>query len=288
MKRALSLLLAVVLLAVSVTVLIGCRYSFVTGDAYDDDGYNVGSKTYAEQITAVEVVWKCGQLVVENGEQTAVSESAEELQEEQRVRSVVKDGVLCVQFWKSAYASSVNPSDKSVTVVVPSGVSVKITSTSGEIRCEDVVADSVVVDKMSGSFCASSVVANTVDLGSTSGAIKTNAIMCNSLKVRTTSGSVSLGDVAAKQVQVNSTSGSVSFNITSACEQVNVDSTSGSVRLRLQDIARGVTASLITTSGSKVVSVEHAQNGNEYVVGSGACALRVKCTSGSVYLSGSH
>lgn len=284
MKRTLSILLATLVAVASVSGLVGCRYSFVTGDAYDEEGYLVGSKTYAEQVTAVEIVWKCGKLTVKNGDKVAVSENADGLSDEQRVRSVVRDGVLYVQFWKSSYVSEINQADKNVLVEVPRGASIKIASTSGDIHCEDISADSFEVGKMSGGFYAGDIVAKSVRLSSTSGSIKTDSVSCDSLSVSTTSGKVSLGNVAAVQAQVNSTSGNVSFNIMPACEQVDVECTSGSVKLCLQDVARGAAATINTTSGAKNVTVEHTQSGNEYVVGSGACKLYVRCTSGSVTL----
>ncbi len=93
------------LCALAVIVLSGCRINislggdgFFTGEEYPNaEKYQMGEATYsAEDVTAVEVYWRSGQVEInerEDGQLTA-KESGGQLSEDKAMHWLLEDGVL--------------------------------------------------------------------------------------------------------------------------------------------------------------------------------------------------
>lgn len=281
--KKLSFLAVMTTAALVATICCGCVYSFVTGDKYDNaENYNIGSKTYDEDISCVEIDWKCGKLTLGNGDKVSVEENQGSLNDQQRVRSIVENGVLKVQFWASEYSATVNSTDKTVKVIVPPNIDVKIVSTSGQIVMNNIKANNVTVGKMSGSLEIDNIDAKTVDIDTTSGSIKIGSVTCQKLIVDSTSGSVRINDMSAAVALVGSTSGSVKLTIGGVCEQFELNVTSGNSELHLADAKCGATIEHSTVSGKLNIQADYNVSGGKSVVGSGKCKMSLHATSGKI------
>ena len=105
MRRKILKLSVFLLCALAVIVLSGCRINislggdgFFTGEEYPNaEKYQMGEATYsAEDVTAVEVYWRSGQVEInerEDGQLTA-KESGGQLSEDKAMHWLLEDGVL--------------------------------------------------------------------------------------------------------------------------------------------------------------------------------------------------
>jgi len=276
----------------------GCINSKIKYDTYAQaDSYLVGNRPETtENITAVEIDWVCGKVTVIEREDgvIAVTENSETLPEEQRVHSLIQNGILYVRFWKSGLYAKCDHNLKHVTVQIPKGIKIDVDAVSAPIDAEDLNCLSLDAEAVSGSISVKNVVsvgdidlhttsgsistdnltANSVDLESTSGSVKSGEISCGNFRAESTSGSITALAVTALEGEISTTSGRVDIDVKSI-PALDVETTSGSVKVTLIGDA-GATLNINTVSGRITKPVD----GN--VIGNGANRIEISTTSGSV------
>lgn len=315
------------MIGVLASLLSGCFFGggAVTGGTYEDAvQYRTGAFTYqAAEVREVRVNWHSGSVTLKQtgGEQLSVSESGANLTEEKALHWLLQDGVLYVEFCASGYSGQFSGSDKRLTVEVPEGLTIAVTttsagisadlgkqkqvllqSTSGTIEVGSVTAEEVRLETTSGGIHAELAEGERVAAISTSGAIKLDEIRAReTVRLTSTSGGIQvsslsavggeveagnssgglrIGSLCAARLSVGTTSGSVTVGV-AECDEISVGTTSGSVRLELAQ-GFGATVSVSSTSGSFNGSGYKTESGRSYVWGDGACAVRIRTTSGSI------
>mgnify|MGYP004725771547 CR=1 FL=1 len=288
--------------------------STVMTDSYANaEAYHAGDFEYrAEDVKKLEVNWYCGGVILKRaeGDMLRVTESGTGLQTEQAVHWLLTDGVLRVEFCASGYAGRFSGQDKKLTVEIPAGLDIEVTTTSagiaaelgkqknvflqttsgtnevsgetGAIGVEHLTAESLSADTTSGSVRVLDVsVTDSIRLGSTSGGIRAENLNANGglIAAESNSGNIRLDTVRTGTLTAGTTSGSVTVGL-NECRDATSGTTSGNVRLTLsQSLGAPVRAS--STSGSFNGSGYRSENG-KYIWGDGACTVSLGTTSGSI------
>lgn len=287
--------------------------------------YQTGAFSYeAAKVRQVNVNWYSGSvsLKVTEREKPEVSESGTDLPAEKALHWRLDGEVLYVEFCASGYVGRFSGADKKLTVEVPKGILLNVTTTSAGIAADIGEQAEVTLHSTSGTIeVTDGTVAGKLTLGTTSGGIQAEKTEAAVLAAETTSGTIRLESAKiTESASLESTSGGIrAERMMAVGGTVSVRSNSGSVRLEevraktltAKTTSGGVTlgmyaceqASVHTTSGSVrlnlgpelgvSVSVQStsggfngsgfkSQDGNRYVWGDGACPVDIRTTSGSV------
>lgn len=310
-------------LAVSLT---GCFFGgAVMTDSYANaEAYRTGGFEYrAEDVKKLEINWYCGGVTLKcvEGDTLRVTESGEKLSTEKALHWLLSDGVLRVEFCASGYMGRFSGQDKKLTVEIPAGLEIEVTTTSAGIEAEIGKQRNATLRTTSGTIEVNGATdAETLDLGTTSGAIHVEQLTAESLTAETTSGSIRLQTVhVTESVTLGSTSGVIrAESLNANGGTIAAQSNSGGIRLdtvRTGTLTAGTTsggvtvglneckaATIETTSGSVRVNLSQSlgatvrasstsggfngsgyrsENG-KYIWGDGACAIELGTTSGSI------
>lgn len=201
------------------------------------EGKNMRSETYAVQneISAIDVDADFASVVVKRGG-TAVT--IEYSMSDAVVCDIVEtNGVLCVhqtsksKFFNGIFLFGVRAS--TITISLPEaydGYTVKVTTSAGEIRLEQIgTVTSVFLKADAGSVSATDFAADVVVCETDAGAVSLRNGTAGSLSLNTDMGSVELNNVAvAKSVEVETDMGTVYFTDVSA-DSIKATASMGSV-----------------------------------------------------------
>lgn len=289
--------------------LSGCRVNislgtsdYLTGEEYPDASkYQAGAFTYrAEEITAVEIYWRSGEveIIESDSPELSVSESGGNLPENTAMHCFLDGSVLRIRFCASGARIRVNTADKHLHIEIPKGIGLSVHTTSAFVKADTLEQGDILIAALSGSTELGSVTADTVDLSSSSGAIHADSLSTRILKCSASSGSVVLGAVSAGELNCSTSSGSVSMgNVVS--EALRITTSSGSVKLtpiETPDAAvctssglvsvvlprNGAEISYTSVSGRLLTSSAYEQKGDLYVFGSGESRITVETSSGNL------
>lgn len=225
MKKKIAIILSFVVFVLSLSALCACTYgngiTIHGGLNYDNaESYSTGNFTYdSSTVTRVEIEWVMGDInLVQGSESTlSVSESGENLSNEQKMHYLISGNTLKIKFWKSRYSDkNVKEKDKNLTVEVPDGAELYVATVSGKIKSNYLLASSVKVESVSAEVNLVVVDCNDIDVESVSGNVKIG--LCGNgatVNFETVSGSYSspfggkvIGDGKIK-VDVKTVSGSL-------------------------------------------------------------------------------
>lgn len=324
-KGILRILLGIFLPALGIMA-AGCSSSGpITYKVYTNaDSYIAGSRDYSsEEIKSVDLDWICGIITVTENEEgiTRITESGTDLPEEQQVRSRVENGVLRVRFWKSGYTSEVDDEKKHISLEIPRGTKLEITSISANVKATDLTSPEIKIVSVSGSVSLGNVSSETVNILTTSGAIKTadvDSVSANFGSVSgeissdsvtatedadfyTTSGEISISSLSSPEADVKSISGSIKI-ASAAVDSLATSSTSGKVELgvlsgesyEIKTVSGSVKISLLSDEGATVsfssvsgsfTAPQHVSENDNHVFGQGKTAIKVSTTSGSLTIA---
>ena len=286
-------------------------------------------------IKKVVIDWVSGKVEVEedSGETLKVVEDSESLDEDKRVHYFIDDGVLRIRFCKSGYTGTFTPDEidknKTVSVSVPEKIDIEINSVSADVaifkKSENTVYDnpntvttareqSVKIATTSGDIKMGSLSCNDIKFSSVSGDVTVGKIKCKDAKFESTSGDVSvIGSFTT--LDAKSVSGSMSFDV-SGCTSAKIESVSGKIEtsgslslLTAKAISGdikvnavfaeadlsatsgditigkfGGTLTFSTASGKLKTNIPHTEDDKKYTFGDSGQTAKVGTVSGNLYV----
>lgn len=267
-KAVLIIFIAVAAVVLTVSLIISLtgglsmfRFSFNFGSrsfgAYtypDSDLYSRGNaEIYTQGIEKLDISWLSDSVTVEthSGYMISVSEEkSEELNEDEKLCYLVRDGVLYIKFCSPKYEDWKLDKVKRLTVRLPASMGALkecvVCTVSANMYIKDIAADKFKLDSTSGDIQLSpqgktgsidahstsgsmeiSATADSINGGSTSGSVRFSG-EAQHIVFHSTSGSVTCG-ASVQSAALNSTSGSIGF--TGKAETLNAGCSSGSIRV---------------------------------------------------------
>lgn len=256
----------------------------------DEERYTAGGSTVsADDIRSMDINWTSGSVTVKAGSGNSIRFYEQEdnsLSENEKLRWLVSDGKLTIQFCKSGLRGAnffKNITGKNLVVEVPSGTSLDdfsldCVSASADVSGFD--ADNFDLDSVSGDVKVGGGNFSDVNMDSVSGRLELTDAFADSLEMDTTSGKISVSG-AFGSVDIDAVSGSITAALSKCPDSFDADTISGSVTLTVPADS-GFTADFSAVSGSKKCEIPAAINGNTYVCGNGSSDINICTTSGSI------
>lgn len=292
------------------TIISGCNSNnFISGEVsgynYDNcEKYNIGDITYNDDsINKLSLNWVCGNVKILKGDRISIKE-IKDLEPDKKVRSIIENGNLKVQFWKSDYKAIIDSSDKEVIITITDNIELDIENISSDVYVDDFNTSLVNVNTVAGNLnfdnlnCKLDIKINSVSgacdfenvtckdfkIETTSGKIALENVVTNDLDLETTSASVTLNKVISKDVNIESVSGKIDLGL-GKCENSTIKTTSGKVSLYLfKDF--GMKLSYKTSSGSFNSKIEYTVKNEVIYFGDGVCDMKIQTTSGNILIQG--
>ena len=255
--------IALTLLGLMTLSLTSCgTYMSVYADA---DKYLAGNQTYEQEITALDIDWISGSVMLVEDE-TITGVKVEEItnleKEEELVHSYIDNGTLRIKFFASGHrCSKLFGYNKELTVTYKPGL------------------EKIDIDLTSGSIKAQSVTAKKFNLDMTSGNAKIDTLVADDVDTDLTSGDIEIKKVTAKNMDADLTSGTFTVGY-SAIEKASFDLTSGKFYMTLPE--DGGTVKVSKTSGTVTTKRECKIDHNTYTFGTGSADIKVSMTSGKI------
>lgn len=320
----------IILLACIFTItLSGCNSNNfnsgeVSGFKYENcEKYNIGDITYNDEtINKLSLNWVCGNVKILKGDIISIKE-IKDLEPDKKVRSIIENGNLKVQFWKSDYKAIIDSTDKEVIITITDNIEldienissdvyvddfntslvnvntvsgnlnfdnlscesdIKINSVSGACVFENVTCKDFKIEATSGSITTKNINSDNVKFDTISGKIVLENVVTNDLDLETTSASVTLNKLISKDVNIKSISGKIDLGL-EKCESSSIKTTSGKVSLYLfKDF--GMKLDYKTSSGSFNSKIEYTVKNEVIYFGDGVCDMKIQTTSGNILIQG--
>ena len=269
MKKICFLMAAILLLTALCLPLSSCGVSFETYKNASD--YLIANGTVSvEEIDTLEIHWIAGEVSIERSEDGKISfcesfknDPALEVSEDMKMRYLMKDGVLTLQFCKSGLKLSKDLYDhlkKGLTVYVPEGVkldAVTVDVVSSDLTVKDISAKDMKLNAVSAKLDMSSCAVENVDCKTVSGKVKIETeTEMKSLSVDSVSGDVALtapaldeltvkcvsadfelNDCRIKRIDCETVSGKIKVKTNDDLPKMKVDTVSGSVRVEAPSVS---------------------------------------------------
>ncbi|NCA67936.1 MAG: hypothetical protein EOM87_07735 [Clostridia bacterium] len=274
MKKA---LIIVITLLIGAMLFTGCSSNFGGYIYADSDLYTIGGGNIAvEGISKFNINWIAGEVIIEShdgDEIELIEENEGELEEKDRGRYLVKNGILYVKFFAPrnivniALNSAVQ--NKKITIKIPQTLDIEqidIDVVSAQCMLTDIDADKITVDSVSGDKIFEGVTCDTLIIDSVSGAINVFA--------------------AAGDTNINSVSGNIVMQYMAMPAKLEIDSVSGNIEIKLPENEEGFTFKRDSVSGSFNSDFALTWNGStaKYKTG-GSTDIQIDTVSGNVRLT---
>ena len=282
--------------------LCSCRGRTIVGRTYADASrYSAGSFSYrASGVDIVKIDYVAGDVtVVQSASGTLdVTETGRNLSEAQSLHWLLDGDTLRIQYCKSGYTGNIP--EKRVTVEIPKGVQLEVSTTSGDIILDGDMTNSqtsvgstsgdlTVGNLRTGRFEAGSTSGNKTigslhaeedaDFGSTSGNTKIGGIVAENINFGGTSGNFEADNITCGELDAGCTSANITLGF-NRCGVVKIGCTSGNVTItKLPE--GGASIDFDHTSGD-LRADEYTVKGKRMVFGNGTCDMEISTTSGDL------
>lgn len=249
MKKKVAFGLAIVMCCLAMT---GCAVVKSVGNGltnleYDfADKYSVGGGIINEAVDCIDLNWVSGNIniVTDDVDEISVSEECDSSNEEFKLRYLVVDGTLRIQFAKSG-KWNFNNIKKELKIVIPKDLKLK-----------------------------------KFELDMVSSTCKLDGIKANDIKIDGVSGNINMTDSEADTIELNTVSGALDYTGT-VSNKVKADSVSGDVRLNLPEDT-GFKAKISAVSGKFDSDFNYTGEKNKYECGDGSLSIELNAVSGSL------
>lgn len=246
--------------------------------------YAIGNASYASnEIKEIYIYWEggdqCDKVEIEviepsqNGIENTITVSESKIKnEDERMRTLLKDGILIVQFCKSGYNIDISeckelrisiPSERLLEKIIVENVAAPISCTgikaqnatlrtaSGIIKIKDCKTEKLNVQTASGLIDITDIWGGKVTVESASGSVELRNCEMQKVSIKTVSGSINTTNFTGNSIMMETTSGSVKLSNCIAQKKVSVKTTSGSIDLSNVQSCHG---KIKTTSGNTELS----------------------------------
>ena len=276
MKKVLALVL-------SLFLVLACASCYnVSYRSYENsESYLIGNQEYSGDLDKIEIHWVSGGINLEedsNATSISVSEVTN-LGDDYKVRSLYKDKVLHIEFWKSGFSSVLNHNDKYLTIKFKSVKNVDIELTSGYTNIDKLNVEEFNYHQTSGSLTVGELNANKVNVTQTSGKFYSNKINAAELNIHATSGDIDIKDLVCPKANIELTSGDVYLVVTDS-DNIVLNATSGNIDITLPK--DGATFKFTKVFNNLKAIREYNLVNGEYVFGTGKLVVNASITSGKL------
>lgn len=295
-------------------------FSLLGGEFYSDgDSYNVGNREYSERVTDIDVSWTSGSVSfgVWDGDTVKLEETGMGENEDNFMRSKVKDGKLIIKYVRSGLSFFKTYPEKDLTVLLPKSMASSLGDVEIETASANVTFSGLYLENLYDSNLKNGFVLDSFDFDGASGDLNVGGMTADEVDVDVVSGKVTLdgdferadidstsGDVVVwgdpKALNIDSVSGRVEIhrfaiegyhttNISTvsgevdihanALSHLDIETVSGNIYVDMKDYGEGFVAELDSVSG---IMTCNGSSGRRYTLGNGGGSFDFETVSGNV------
>lgn len=266
----------------------GCNFGM--GYSYPNSSkYKVGNFTLEEEINQLEINWMAGSVTVEVTEENQVyAKETEVSDDDQKMRYLVENGKLTIQYQKAKFFSFGSWSkSKDLTVYIPRNMAknmnqIDIETVSADIDISGFESKGMDFETVSGKIDIKDLITKTLDIEGVSGDIEGNGIQTDVLNVDVVSGSAYIEGVFEK-ADLEAVSGDLKLGCDSFVENVNAETVSGDITLYIPE-ENGFSAELDSVSGDLNTEFSVNGKGDTKIYGNGNAKFDFETVSGDVWI----
>lgn len=306
MKKA--AIVRIIIASIALVILISILIVGLTGEGFrmfrfkfggfsnysyaDSDLYNVGDASIStEGINELDINWIEGsvKVITHSGSEISIFESnAGKFNEDEKLRYLVKDGVLYIKYCAPRQLFTFGrliSYVKNLTVYIPEGETVllrtlTVDTVSADVIINDIYADEIKLNCVSGDI-----------KGDLSGTIEklTAKTVSGNINIKAASDTVNFtsisGDIiyngGASDIDCNNVSGNVKVETDICPSRANLKTVSGNIVMSIPE-NKGFTASYSVVSGDFNTSFATVNSKKQAVYGDGSAEFNLKAVSGNI------
>ncbi len=258
----------------------------------NSEAYAIGGNSIAAQdINDIEVNWLAGNvkiLAYEGDEITFSETSTSALTEAEKLRYLVKDGKLTIQFSAPSRGLRMffnSTPEKTLELKVPQQLATSLNrlmldSVSAQLDLQNISAKELALYTVSGPIYLTNSSCNTLTAESVSGEIIFKAVSADTLTAENVSGAAELNG-SFNDLDYESVSGSVSIDSEQALGNYQIETVSGSIKLAIPENP-GFTVDYETVSGSFSCDFPTTSRKQQAIYKDGKALLDLETVSGSI------
>lgn len=211
--------------------------NWFTYDNYENAGDYEAAGEFSNgdgSIKSVVVRWRSGDITVKEGGDIAVSvrESVSGLSDDEKMHILVRDGVLYVEFCAGGYNFTREDKRKPLELEIPSGLSLTIVSSSGDITLNSFTGSSLSLESTTSSIHTGDItLTGELSLRSVTGDLIIGKISALKAELSTVSGKVEIGKMECGNALLNVSSGNVTIDDFTVPGDACFKSSSGDISL---------------------------------------------------------
>ena len=254
----------------------------------DADSYSIGGgEIDASDIDSIELTWICGEVKFEiyDGDKISISESGEINNDDDKLRYLVKDKKLIIQFEKSknfeiSLGNTYNK--KTLTLKLPKSLAenlntVDIENVSSNITMNDIKLNKLDIENVSGEVKMKNITAIDISLETVSGGADTENIIAKNLNCNTVSGNLKMRG-SFTDVDAESVSGDIEVYSKEKVNSADVETVSGDFEITIPENS-GFTVDMDSTK--KLSSAFETTNRGDLIIsGDGSAEFDFETVSG--------
>ena len=232
---------------------LGSTFSYADSEHYLIGGNSIDKS----EISEIEINWVAGEVEVlsyEGSEVVFAEQAGRSLSQEDRMRFLLRDGKLTIQFSapRTGFRIFSSTPSKRLEVKVPKELAgmlseLEVDAISASVRVQGVSGAKTSIETVSGGIGAADLSGQEIQMETVSGSIKAQNLRASELSTETVSGSTNVTG-AFHKAQSNSVSGSVLLESSICPEELEIETVSGAVRVAIPE-NDGFTARYNTTGG---------------------------------------
>ena len=256
----------------------------------DADSYSIGDgEIDASNVDSIDLTWICGEVKFEiyDGDKISISESGEINSDDDKLRYLVKDNILIIQFEKSKnfeISFGNNYNKKTLTLKIPKTLSenlntLEIENVSSNIIINDIILNKLDIENVSGEVKLKNITTTDFSLETVSGGADTENIIAKNLNCNTVSGNLKMRGTFT-DIDAESVSADIEIRSDKNVSSLDAETVSGDFEITIPD---GSGFTLDMDSAKKLSSAfDTTKRGDLIISGDGSAEFDFETVSGQL------
>jgi hypothetical protein len=291
-KKA-KIIFLIVIICLGVIGLTSCNYNYYSSWTNYKD-YAVSSGNFQpDEVSSVTIDWISGSIEIMEADVETVTvyeESNTTLKENEKLRLLVKNGILDIRFASPGLKLSKLTLTKTLYVQIPKILAknialIDIDAVSSDINIKNIKSTKMDIESVSGNIVFDTCEATNVEISSVSGKIDVLTNKIANLDIESVSGKIIVANSEITDIEADITSGDIEFTSIIMPSAIDIDAVSSKVTLKLPQNS-GFAVDYSTVSGVFLSNFETTSQGKgEFTYGDGKVSIKVSTISGNLSIN---
>lgn len=248
-----------------------------------------------EEIHTIDINWIGGEVNITTNinplerdiivSEESVNFEFEDSSDKYRLRYLVKNGTLIIQYSDSMFLINKKKTNKNLNITLPVNnyQTIKADAVNAKTSISTVLTEKIDCENVSGSIIISNSKATNIEIDSVSGDIIINNVDANNVEFDTVSSKITGENLRINDLEIDIVSGNIEMQFAKSPSKISVDAVSSEIELTLSDNP-GFTAKIDSVSGMISTTFEATISKKKIVYGDGSYLYNFETISGDVII----